>query len=279
MSWRVAIHHSTSYDYAGEVSSSYNEARVTPLTTDRQLVIEASVKVTPAAPTFRYWDYWGTMVDVFDVHVPHTQLAVTGTSVVETSPAQPGGTIGWEELSRPVVSDRLVELLAPTHYVPLVDEVTETARSIAGTGSPAEACEAAVEWVRGRLAYQRGTTDVSTTAAEALEGGSGVCQDFAHLALALLRGMGIPSRYTSGYLFPAPDAEVGADVTGQSHAWVEAWTGEWYAIDPTHGVPVGERHVAVGRGRDYADVPPLKGIYRGGPARDLVVSVELTRLA
>ncbi len=279
MTWRVAIRHSTSYQYAGEVHSSYNEARVTPLTTDRQVVVEASLRVTPPAPTFRYWDYWGAMVHVFDLHVPHTELAVTGTSVVETSPPQPGGTIAWEDLSRPVVSARLAELLAPTHYVPLLDEVTETARSMAGGRSPVEACDAAVEWARGRLAYQGGTTDVSTTAEQALLLGTGVCQDFAHVALALLRGMGIPARYISGYLFPSPDAEVGADVTGQSHAWVEAWTGEWYAVDPTHGVPVGERHVVVARGRDYADVPPLKGIYHGGPAKGLVVSVDLTRMA
>ena len=279
MSWRVAVRHRTSYRYAGEVHSSYNEARVTPLTTDRQLVVEASVKVSPAAPTFRYWDYWGTMVDVFDVHVPHTELAVTGSSVVETSPPQPAGTLDWDELAVPDVQDRLGELLAATRYVPVVEEVTAEAASLARTGSPAEACDAVVEWVRSRLGYVKGATDVSTTAEQALQLGSGVCQDFAHLALALLRAMGIPARYVSGYLFPSAEAEVGMDVTGQSHAWLEAWTGEWYAVDPTHGVPVGERHVAVARGRDYGDVPPLKGIYRGAPAHGLDVSVELTRLA
>ncbi len=279
MSWQVSVHHRTAYHYGGEVSSSYNEARVTPLTTDRQMVVEASVQVSPPAPVFRYWDYWGTMVDVFDLHVPHTELTVTGSSIVETSPPQEAGPIRWEELGRPEVADRLGELLAPTRYVPVVEELVGTAAELADTGSPAHACDAAVEWVRDRIRYEKGATDVATTAEQALRLGSGVCQDFTHLALALLRVMAIPARYVSGYVFPSAHADIGMEVSGQSHAWVEAWTGQWYAVDPTHGEPVGERHVAVARGRDYADVPPLKGIYRGGPAEGLAVSVELTRLA
>ncbi len=279
MSWRVAIRHRTGYLYGGEVSSSYNEARVTPLTIPRQLVVEAEVRVEPAAPTFRYWDYWGTMVHAFDVHVRHPELCVTGSSVVDTSPAGPFDHLSWPELRGAKAQDRLAELLAPTTYVPRVEELSDQARSMAATGSPVEACEAAGDWVRSRLRYQKDITDVSTTAAEALGMESGVCQDFAHLTLTLLRAMDIPARYTSGYVFPSPETEVGEDVAGQSHAWVEAWVGDWYAFDPTHGVPVGERHVVVARGRDYADVPPLKGIYRGAPAEALRVSVELTRLA
>lgn len=279
MTWKVAVHHRTAYVYGGEVRSSYNEARVTPLTTDRQLVLEASVQVDPPAPTFRYWDYWGTMVDAFDIHVPHTELAVTGESVVETSPGPPAGDATWEDIRRPETWDRLTEFLAPTKYVPLVEEVAEAGRGAADGASPADACDAAVEWVRDRLRYEKGATNVSTTAEEALRIGGGVCQDFAHLTLAFLRALGIPARYISGYVFASEDVEVGMELTGQSHAWVEAWTGEWYALDPTHGVPVGERHVAVARGRDYGDVPPLKGIYRGGPAQGLVVTVNLTRLA
>jgi transglutaminase-like putative cysteine protease len=278
VSWRVAIRHRTAYRYAGDVRSSYNEARVTPLTTHRQLVVEADVRVTPATPTFRYWDYWGTMVDAFDVHEPHTELAVTGTSVVETSPPHPPADITWVDVASAEVCDQLAELLAPTGYVSEIEEVTEAALSMARTGSPANACEQAAEWVRDRLRHEKGTTDVSTTAAEALRIGTGVCQDYAHLALALVRAMGIPARYVSGYIFPSHEADVGMDVAGQSHAWVEAWTGDWYALDPTHGIPVGERHVVVARGRDYDDVAPLRGIYHGGPAQGLEVTVDLTRL-
>lgn len=105
-----------------------------------------------------------------------------------------------------------------------------------------------------------------------------LCQDFAHLTLGVLRAMGIPGRYVSGYLHPFPDAGIGQAVTGQSHAWVEWWDGDWRPFDPTNGVFAGERHVIVGRGRDYHDVTPLKGVFKGGPAEGLGVEVELTRL-
>jgi transglutaminase-like putative cysteine protease len=277
VSWALRIRHATGYRYRGEVTSSYNEARVTPLSTDRQVAVETAVEVTPATRTYRYWDYWGILVDAFDLHEPHTELSVVGTSVVETSPPlEPFTTAGWDELASDAVRDRFAELLAPTSYVPALPGM--------GPGpdrsrAPAVAVEEAAGWVHDRLAYGKGTTDVSTTAADALRIGSGVCQDFSHLTLAVLRGMGIPARYVSGYLHPSNTAEVGTPTTGESHAWVEAWTGDWWGFDPTHMRPVGERHVAVGRGRDYADVSPLKGVYHGAPAEALTVSVEITRLS
>ncbi len=280
MSWRIGVHHRTGYHYKGEVVSSYNEARITPLTTPGQLVIEATVGVTPSAKVFRYWDYWGTIVDAFDIQVPHTELVVTSDSVVETSPADDHvPDIGWDELGQPDLRDRFAELLTTTAFVTVADEVAEAARALAEGCSPAQACQATADWVRGQLRYERGTTNVSTSATEALRQGSGVCQDFVHLTLAVLRAMGIPARYTSGYLHPSPEAGVGATIAGQSHAWVEAWTGDWHGLDPTNGGPTGERHVTVGRARDYADVSPLKGIFQGGPAEALGVTVELTRLA
>jgi transglutaminase-like putative cysteine protease len=277
VTWELRIRHETGYRYRGEVHSSYNEARVTPLSTDRQVAMETSVAVTPATRTYRYWDYWGTLVDSFDVHEPHTELSVVGTSVVETSPAvEPFDTAGWDTLSSPAVTDGFSELLSPTNYVPaLVDVGPEPDFD----RPPVEAVHAAAGWVHDRLSYGKGTTDVTTTAADALRIGSGVCQDFTHLTLAVLRGMGIPARYVSGYLHPSSSGQVGVATTGESHAWVEAWTGDWWGFDPTHLQPVNERHVAVGRGRDYSDVSPLRGVYHGAPADALTVSVEITRLS
>jgi len=280
MSWRIRVEHRTTHRYLGEVRSSYNEARMTPLDTDRQRVLEAAVGVSPPAPSARYHDYWGTIVDVFDIHVPHTELTVSAMAVVETSAPQNGSSdIGWEELGRSEVTDRFGELLAPTVRAPMSDEMTEVARDLAAASSPLEAGLGAAEWVRSRLRYEPGTTGVGTSATEALEIGAGVCQDFVHLTLALLRSMGIPARYTSGYFHPTPTADVGGRHTGQSHAWVEAWVGHWFPIDPTNGSDVGPRHVVVARGRDYTDVSPLKGIFHGGPAAGLEVTVDLTRLA
>jgi transglutaminase-like putative cysteine protease len=279
VSWRIAIRHRSGYHYQGRATASYNEARITPLTTDRQTVIEAMVKVSPPVPTMRYIDYWGTLVDVFDIQRPHSDMVVTGTSVVDTSEWQaPISPLAWDDLASDGVRDRFAELLAPTARVPINAEVVETATTLAQGLSPIEACLAATEWVRNRLRYQAGTTDASTSATEALRRGSGVCQDFVHLSLAVLRAMGIPARYTSGYLHPLPDADMGDRVEGQSHAWLEAWTGDWQPFDPTNGGKVGERHVIVGRARDYADVSPLKGIFHGAPSTALGVSVELTRL-
>ena len=127
--------------------------------------------------------------------------------------------------------------------------------------------------------YEPGATDVSTTASGALDVGRGVCQDFVHVAIALLRACGIPARYASGYLHPHEDAQIGDVVTGQSHAWLEAWLGDWFPVDPTSGVEVGERHVLVAHGRDYGDVAPLKGVFHGPPDLSVDVRVAIERVA
>jgi transglutaminase-like putative cysteine protease len=281
MTWRIAIRHRSGYQYQRPVTSSYNEARISPISSDRQLVLEASVDISPRATTFRYWDWWGTLVHAFDVQVPHDELVVTGTSVVETSPPQlrPDRLATWEDLARQEVRDRFAELLNPTANVPIDEYVMTCAEELAGSRDPLDACQQVVGWVRQQLRYERGRTTVSTKATDALRQGAGVCQDFAHVALALLRALGIPSRYVSGYLHPSADAEVGETKAGQSHAWVDAWIGDWWPLDPTNGSEVGQRHVIVGRARDYTDVSPLSGIYHGGPAEALGVTVELTRLA
>jgi transglutaminase-like putative cysteine protease len=124
-----------------------------------------------------------------------------------------------------------------------------------------------------------GATGVHTSAAQAWDVRKGVCQDFAHVAVGILRNLGVPARYVSGYLQPRSDAEVGEKLRGESHAWVEWWSGSWQAWDPTNGRPAGPDHVLVARGRDYDDVPPLKGIYSGAGSGELFVTVELTRLA
>jgi transglutaminase-like putative cysteine protease len=187
--------------------------------------------------------------------------------------------VSWEELWSERLQDQWAEFLGPSRYVPLNGGVQELAEALDGSLDPVATCDAVLERVRSTLRYERGTTTVATTAADALDVGSGVCQDFTHVALGLLRAKGIPARYVSGYLHPSSAAAPGEVVAGQSHAWVEAWVGDWMPFDPTNGSAVGERHVVVGRARDYADLAPLNGIFHGGPAKALGVTVELTRLA
>jgi transglutaminase-like putative cysteine protease len=120
---------------------------------------------------------------------------------------------------------------------------------------------------------------VHSSGLDALREGKGVCQDFVHLSLMVLRSMGIPARYVSGYHHPSDDAVIGETVDGQSHAWIQTWTGSWWDLDPTNDSEINEQYISVGVGRDYFDVSPLKGIYHGRGATDLDVIVEITRLA
>ena len=280
-SWRLKIQHKSGFDYAGPVSSSYNEARMWPRNEARQAVLDARVEVWPPARTYRYEDYWGTVVTAFDVHAKHEALTVTATSTVETLPAgdliDHGAT--WEELIVPESVDRWYELLLPSRRTTLDDELTGIADDIkAAHSTPHAAALAVCEFVRGEVTYQTGSTGVQTVALHAWKQRKGVCQDISHLTVGLLREMGTPARYVSGYLHPRPNAAIGDSVVGQSHAWVEWWVGRWTAFDPTNGVPVGERHVVVGRGREYGDVPPLKGVYAGPKSTGQGVEVTITRL-
>ncbi len=278
MGWRLRIKHVTGFTYAGTAHASYNEARMTPLTVTGQSTLFSQVECHPGATTWRYRDYWGTQVTVFDVHRPHEQLRVTATSLVETSErTPPGESLGWSDL-RSTVDDN-AEVLTPTALTEVDEELVGRADGLAGDAPPALAAHAIADWVRSQVEYVPGSTGVRTSAQDAWSLRKGVCQDIAHLTLGLLRAVGIPARYVSGYLYPNADGAIGDTIAGQSHAWVEWWCGEWMGFDPTNGTPAGHRHVIVARGRDYDDVTPLKGVYHGAPSTGLGVTVEITRLA
>jgi transglutaminase-like putative cysteine protease len=278
--WRVNVEHRTTFRYDGEVRSSYNEARITPRTTTTQTTLDATVELSAGAAAWRYTDYWGTTVTAFDTHSAHNELQVVGRSVVETAAiCPPPADIAWEILSDPDSRDRFIELLVPTTRTAVDAEVAARAKELAAGNSPLGTAQAVADWVRGTVNYLPGATGVQTNAMEAYHERAGVCQDLAHLTLGMLRSVGIPARYVSGYLHPVVDAPVGIPAEGQSHAWVEWWTGEWCAFDPTNGIFADRRHVLVARGRDYGDVAPLKGIYHGAPSTTLEVSVTITRQA
>jgi transglutaminase-like putative cysteine protease len=276
----MRVVHTTGYRYEAPVTQSYNEARLTPRGDRRQNVIVSRVETTPATRSYRYTDYWGTEVTAFDLHAPHTELKIVSSSVVETGDgATPSSGVSWAELRSPDVVDRYAEYLEWTPYVPRDRELVQIARMLRKGSRPVDAVLAVSEWVHDKLTYQRGTTGVHSSAVDAWHAREGVCQDYAHLTLALLRSIGIPARYVSGYLHTKPNASIGETVNGESHAWIEAWTGGWWGFDPTNDVEVGPRHIWVALGRDYADVSPLKGTYSGGAASAIEVSVDVTRLA
>jgi transglutaminase-like putative cysteine protease len=280
--WRLRIEHTTRVSYAGPVLTSFNEARMTPLTLPTQITLESRVVVGAGVPVWTYNDYWGTYVSVFDLPDPHDDLLIRATATVETEPAlalPAEGRLDWGALHAAASAGRLLEFMLPTPLTTVTSGIAESAISGISDLSPDEAAEAISGHVRSHVRYMPGATGVRTDAQEAWDKGQGVCQDMAHVAVSLLRAAGLPARYVSGYLHPDPKARPGTTATGQSHAWVEYWAGSWAALDPTSGTPVGERHVVVARGRDYADVPPLKGIYHGAPDSAMEVTVDVTRLA
>ena len=279
---RLEIRHTTGYQYESDVTASYNEIRLSPVQTAQQSVLHHRIEIRPNARTSRFEDYWGSVVHAFDLQRAHRELTITATSTVETSDTAcmpPAGPVSWADLADIDCQDRWCEFLMATDYTAPDAAIGEIAGSVRAAADPVDAVKATVEHVRTLVSYEKGATDVGTTAAEALAARAGVCQDFVHIGLAVLRRAGIPCRYASGYLLPQSDAAIGQTVAGESHAWLEAWIGDWYAVDPTNGDAVGPAHVLVARGRDYGDVPPLRGVYHGGRAEALEVSVEITRRA
>jgi transglutaminase-like putative cysteine protease len=281
--WRLRIEHITKVRYAGLVATSFNEARMTPLTLPSQITLESRVTAGPGVPVWTYSDYWGTFVSVFDLPEPHDDLVIRAAATVETEPFGGIGASGerpsWKEIGEKSGDGRLLEFLLPTPLTTVAEEISDAAVAEINGLPPDTAAEAISDRVREHVTYMPGATGVRTNAQEAWDKGQGVCQDMAQLTVALMRNVGLPARYVSGYLHPDPKAEPGSTSVGQSHAWVEYWAGSWTPLDPTSGAAVGERHVAVARGRDYADVPPLKGIYHGPSGGDMQVTVEVTRLA
>jgi len=282
MGWRLRVLHTTEVSYPEPVRASFNEARMTPLTLPAQTTLEARVTVAGAVPVWTYSDYWGTFVSVFDITEPHQDLIIKAQATVETDQAfglaRPG-PLPWADLRAQASGGRLLEFLLTTPLTTVAPAVAATVIDAVRGADPVEAAEQIVSRVRSQVSYMAGATGVRTNAQEAWDQGQGVCQDLAHVTVALLRAAGLPARYVSGYLHADPSAEPGQSAVGESHAWVEYWTGSWHAVDPTTNALVKERHVVVARGRDYADIPPLKGIYHGAPGGALKVSVEVTRLA
>ncbi|AWB93931.1 transglutaminase family protein [Aeromicrobium chenweiae] len=279
MSMQLRIKHTTGYHYEKGAMASFNEARMTPMTTSEQYVLRSRLDITPTPWSYEYRDYWGTTVTSFEVHDPHADLMVVATSTVETQEVAPKShAIAWDDITDDV-RDEWCEYLALSNWVApaagLADEIAQF-RSLAER--PTDYVEAVMRHLHEQVAYVPGSTEVTTSAADAWDAKTGVCQDFAHLSLGALRAAGIPARYVSGYLHPSPDPVVGEAVEGESHAWIEWWDGEWVGWDPTNAIAPGPRHVVVAKGRDYGDSPPLRGIFSTAGGSELFVAVEITRL-
>ena len=277
----LRVVHSTGYRYDGGATSSYNEARMTPLSDSGQTMLYSRLDVVPTAWTHSFTDYWGTAVTSFELHERHERLRVVSTSTVDVHRhADADRSASWDTVRSPRVRSDFAEFLDRGSLVEPPPELEAEVLELAGGAGTPEALVCAVrDLVTGRISYLPGVTGVKTTASEVWAKGAGVCQDLSHLMIGALRTGGVPARYVSGYLMG--DSEQGLEVptTGQSHAWIEWWDGEWRSWDPTNHKPAGDLHVSVARGRDYRDVSPLQGIQAGGGDATLTVSVLVTRVA
>jgi transglutaminase-like putative cysteine protease len=283
---RLDIRYRTRFDYGASVVESQNELRACPASDEHQQVVHYRVVTTPASRVNSYVDYWGTRVDTFGIASAHDLLEVVATATVETTPrASPDSDIPLALLDDPAWRDMHLEYLQRSPHVAWAEPVALRARALAEGATDVRGLIAAIEESVGALEYRRGRTVVGVHVEEVLAAGAGVCQDFAHLTIAMLRVLGVPARYASGYFFTVDDrsgaASVADEVEVETHAWVEAAVPGfgWWAIDPTNQQAVGERHVTIGRGRDYDDVAPLRGVFNGAPEHVLDVNVTMRRLA
>ena len=284
---RLDIRYATTFSYDAPVRESQNELRACPATDARQALVHYHVTTTPSSRVTSYVDFWGTRVDTFGIRAPHDRLEVVAEATVETDAQPPlADTVDVAEVQAPLFVENHLEYLQPSPHVRWSGDVADAAHACRESAGPRLAdVVMAVHDRCSELTYRTGETYVGVPVDDVFRGGSGVCQDFAHLSLAMYRELGIPARYVSGYLFAVDDAtgqDAGADeVRVETHAWVEvAVPGQgWYALDPTNRQPVGERHVTIGRGRDYDDVAPFRGVFNGRSEHTLEVVVTMRRLA
>ncbi len=271
---RWAIRHRTAYRYASAVRDSFNEARVRPPSDLQQRLEHFQLTVNPAARVIYDTDFYGNWVDRFDVAEPHTALELETRAVVTTFAP---GRLALDARPATLAAARQAGQCQPCFDFVQASRFTDTSPetwrlaldATAGQTDAWQAALAIMRFVHGRLAYEPQTTHVHTHAREALAAGRGVCQDFAHVMISLCRAAGIPARYISGYL--ATQRVAG------THAWMEVFipSAGWAAVDPTHNSQPDETYVKIATGRDYDDVPPLRGTYRGTTERTMEVAVEI----
>ena len=282
---KLAIRYLTEYRYEAPVEDNLNILRVSPATAETQRCEDFELRVEPPARLSRHRDYFGTETTEFGIAPPHDHLTIDARARVSTTgpPAPVDGPP--EALDTHAYREAGAEFLIDAGPVPSEGALAELVSQTRG-GSPLATLRRLVEAVPDRFEYQPGSTYVGSTVEDLLAGGAGVCQDFVHLSLLLLRRHGIAARYVSGYLFAAPDGDGTESVEVATHAWVEALlppgdgAGEpaWVGADPTNRRLTGEEYVKIGHGRHYGDVPPIKGIYRGGSPGRMEASVTMTRI-
>jgi transglutaminase-like putative cysteine protease len=272
-----AIRYLTEYLYDAPVSDNLNALRVRPATTSSQRCDEFHTRIDPEARVSRHLDYFGTEVLEFGIPTDHDRLTIDVRARVVTSDPTDPPAGSWASLGSPSYRDAGGEFALPWQDQPSIDGLRELDAAL-DAATPLQALRRLCELIPDRFEYRPGVTYVGSSIGDLLRAGAGVCQDFVHLSLVLLRRRGIAARYVSGYLWAAPEGGGSDSVEVDTHAWLEALLpgdssspthGEpvWVGADPTNRRLAGETHVKIGHGRFYADVPPVKGCTSAGPTR------------
>jgi transglutaminase-like putative cysteine protease len=274
---KFEIIHRTVYEYASPVHDSFNEARLQPFSNALQTVDSFLLKVLPAARLQHHYDFYSNTIHRFEIAEPHSTLLIESNLQITTRvPAWPAATeTPWplDRIGEALREPRVFDFLQESRYVELSPEVWRLALdATAGVTDTWQACLALLRFLHTEFKYESYSTSVHTHMRDVLRERRGVCQDFAHVMTGLCRSLKIPALYVSGYL--------ATEIASATHAWVEVLlpgTG-WIGLDPTHNRPVNETYVKIAVGRDYADVPPITGHYKGTRNHRLEVKVDIKRL-
>lgn len=283
----LEIRHLTQYRYAEPVRESVMELWMQPQKTARQRLISFDLQIEPLAQHFSYADIFGNAVYHFDVPHPHDLLTIRAHAAVETTAPPPlpeGLDFGeWDRLKSDFIKGDCFDFLRPHGFAApterLLAFIAEHNLDDLRHQDPLSAVLKLCEIIYGAFAYAPGVTEADSPIDLALESRSGVCQDFAHIMITVCRMWGVPARYVSGYLFTDRSAASERSSPDATHAWVEVFLPSlrWVGLDPTNNLWAGERHVGVAVGRDYDDVPPSRGVYKGDSESELLVAVSIGR--
>ena len=277
-----SVRHVTVFGYEPAVRESIMEVRMQPRGEGRQRCLNFQLTVNPIANVMSYRDFMGNSIHHFNVAGSHSQVKLTAQGVVEVEERNlpfKGAAGDWDELDALIASEDHWEMMLPSEFTSPTDELQKLAQEIGceRRGNLFEFLTELNQSMFQKFAYAPKSTKVDSPIDEALANRKGVCQDFAHIMIALLRGLKVPARYVSGYLFHEPKSNDRSS-DGASHAWVEVLVPKlgWVGFDPTNNLIADDRHIRVAIGRDYADVPPTRGVYKGDATSELSVSVTVS---
>jgi transglutaminase-like putative cysteine protease len=278
-----SILHKTRFRYSAPVSESISEVRMHPRSEGPQRCLQFKLSTSPTARVSSYQDCYGNAVHHFDIPGAHRQLTITAESIVVFTELPPPpaalGADAWAELDALTESEDVWDFLAPSHFARPTPQLDELAREldVRRRADPLSLLREITERIYASFDYAPQATRVDSPIDEALAARRGVCQDYAHVMIALVRPLGIPCRYVSGYLFHRLE-DHDRSAQDATHAWVEALLPGlgWVGFDPTNTRIAGERHIRAAIGRDYADVPPTRGVFKGSAESTLEVGVKVS---